>query len=328
MSPRFATRLNSFASGAARHWPGLAGRPSAGQMLARAATVRGLTDVDLNYPDHFAGTTPAAMAAAVRDLGLAVNGLAMRYYGDPALALGAFTNPDPAVRQAAIDLTRRGIDAAAEMGAPLMTLWLGQDGWDTPFQVDYGRLWELEVAGLRAVAIHNPTVAVSVEYKPDEPRAFALLRDAATTLLAIREAGAPNLGVTLDFAHALYAGEQPAAAAALIGRHSRLLGVHLNDGYGRRDDGLMVGAVHTLQTVELLAELRRQGYAGALYFDTFPDATGLDPVRECETNIATVRAMLDVVDRLAASNALTHATAAQDAPAAMALVQTALAGGS
>jgi xylose isomerase len=297
-------------------------------MLARAATVRGLTDVDLNYPDHFAGTTPAAMAAAVRDLGLAVNGLAMRYYGDPALALGAFTNPDPAVRQAAIDLTRRGIDAAAEMGAPLMTLWLGQDGWDTPFQVDYGRLWELEVAGLRAVAIHNPTVAVSVEYKPDEPRAFALLRDAATTLLAIREAGAPNLGVTLDFAHALYAGEQPAAAAALIGRHSRLLGVHLNDGYGRRDDGLMVGAVHTLQTVELLAELRRQGYAGALYFDTFPDATGLDPVRECETNIATVRAMLDVVDRLAASNALTHATAAQDAPAAMALVQTALAGGS
>ena len=54
----------------------------------------------------------------------------------------------------------------------------------------------------------------------------------------------PNLGVTLDFAHVLYADEQPAFAAALIARHSRLLGVHLNDGYGKRDDGLMVGAVH------------------------------------------------------------------------------------
>lgn len=42
--------------------------------------------------------------------------------------------------------------------------------------------------------------------------------------------GAANLGVTLDFAHSLYADEQPAFAAALIARESRLLGLHLNDG--------------------------------------------------------------------------------------------------
>ena len=39
-------------------------------------------------------------------------------------------------------------------------------------------------------------------------------------LLAIREVGLPNLGVTLDFAHVLYADEQPAFAAALVARHS------------------------------------------------------------------------------------------------------------
>ena len=71
-------------------------------------------------------------------------------------------------------------------------------------------------------------------------------------------------------------------------RHCKLLGVHLNDGYAKRDDGLMVGAVHPLQTIELARQFRRDGYAGAIYFDTFPDMTGIDPVRECEVNIATV----------------------------------------
>ncbi len=100
---------------------------------------------------------------------------------------------------------------------------------------------------------------ISIEYKPNEPRAFSVLRDVGTTLLAIAVTGARNLGVTLDFAHVLYAGEQPAFAAALVARTSRLLGVHLNDGYGGRDDGLMVGAVHTQQTLELLAQVRRDG---------------------------------------------------------------------
>ena len=105
-------------------------------MAERASKAGGLTDVDLNYPDH-SGPTRAPPAQAIRDLGLAVNGLAMRYYSNPAFKIGAFTNPDPAVRREAIDLTKRGIDAAREAGCSLMTLWLGQDGFDYAFQADY-----------------------------------------------------------------------------------------------------------------------------------------------------------------------------------------------
>lgn len=320
---RFATRLNSFASRPERAWPGLAGKPTVMQLIARAATVRGLTHLDLNYPDHVA-ERPSALAARIRDAGLEVNGLAMRYYTNPAFRLGAFTNPDRAVRREAIDLTRAGIDAAREMGVDLMTLWLGQDGFDYPFQVDYARLWSDEIEAIGEVAAHDPACRISIEYKPNEPRAFALLPDCATTLIAIREVGLPNLGVTLDMAHVLYADEQPAQAAALVARHSKLLGVHLNDGYAKRDDGLMVGAVHTLQTIELLRQIRRDGYDGVLYFDTFPDLTGLDPVRECEVNIATVRAMLGVVERLDREDRLSAAVASHDAVAAQALVQEAL----
>ena len=324
LGSRFATRINSFASGAGAYWPALSGKPSLEQMIRRAATVDGLTELDLNYPDHV-GDDPVAAGRIVRDCGLNVSGLAMRYYTNPNFKRGAFTNPDRAVRREAIDLTKRGIDAAHAMDAPMMTLWLGQDGWDYAFQCDYPALWADEIAGIAEVAQHDPDCLISIEYKPNEPRSYAVLPDAATTLLAIAEVGLPNLGVTLDFAHALYADEQPAFAAALVQRHSRLLGLHLNDGYAKRDDGLMVGAVHELATLELLREVHRGGFDGAIYFDTFPDASGLDPVAECAANIRTVRRMLDAVVRLHGDNRLAQAQSRQNPIDAQEIARIALA---
>jgi xylose isomerase len=112
-------------------------------------------------------------------------------------------------------------------------------------------------------------------------------------------------------------------ALALVHRRSRMLGLHLNDGYGKRDDGLMVGAVHTVQTIEFLRQLRRGGFAGTIYFDTFPEGAALDPVAECAANIATVEAMFDVVDRLPDAE-LDAALEAGDAVAAHRLVQAAM----
>lgn len=320
--PRYAARLNAFKAAVP---PGE--RPTIRAMLAAAARVGGLDAADLNYPDHLAGEDEGALARALADHGMALNGLAMRWYTEPGFALGAFTNPDPAVRRAAIDLTRRGIDACARLGGRLMTLWMGQDGADYSFQGDYARMWDDTVAALAEVADHAPEIAVAVEYKPNEPRAFALMPDMATALLALRAAGRPNLGVTLDFAHSLYADELPAYAAMLAARHSRLLGVHLNDGYGKRDDGLMVGSVHPVQTVELLVALDRIGYDGVLYFDTFPDHGGLDPVSEARTNIAMAERLRAVAAVLAEDAALAEAIARQDAAASLAIVSRALYGG-
>ena len=323
---QFAARLNSFRSRSEDYWPLKNHEVTTLDLLARAATVPGLNAVDLNYPDHLAGVDAGELKDRMAAGGLALNGYAMRYYTEPAFKLGAFTNPDAAVRRKAIDLTKRGIDSMRAAGGAVMTLWLGQDGFDYSFQADYRALWEMEVSAIREVAAHDPGVDVSLEYKPNEPRAFALLPDVATTLLAIKEAGNANLGVTLDFAHVLYAGEMPAMAAVLVARHSRLLGVHLNDGYGKRDDGLMVGAVHIQQTIELLHALDAIGYDGALYFDTFPDASGLDPVAECAANIRSVVAMKTIVQRLRGSPALREAMTRQDSVAAQRIVQAALFG--
>ena len=321
-APRYAARLNAFKIGAAAYWPGKNSVTTA-DLLARAASA-GLTAADLNYPDHFVDDEPADLMHVLQDNGMVLNGMAMRYYTDPGYKLGAFTHPDASVRRAAIDETKRGLDVLAEMGGSLMTLWMGQDGFDYSFQMDYGRAWSATIEAMIEVADHNPAIDIALEYKPNEPRAFALMPDAATTLLAIRDIDRKNTGVTLDFAHVLYADEMPAFAAALVARHSRILGVHLNDGYGKWDNGLMVGAVHPIQTVELLVELERTGYDGAIYFDTFPDHSGLDPVEEARTNIEVVERLRATAARLVSNTELQAAIARQDAPIAMRLVQAAM----
>jgi xylose isomerase len=315
-TPRYATRLNAFKQ------PG----GDVAQMIAAAAAVAGLDACDLNYPDHFAGHAPATLSRLLADHGMALNGLAMRYYTDPGFRLGAFTHPDRRTRQAAIDLTKRGIDACAAMGGRLMTLWMGQDGVDYACQGDHGRMWDDTIAAIAEVADHDPAVDIAIEYKPNEPRAFALMPDMATTLLALAQVGRPNTGVTLDFCHMLFAGELPARSAMLAARHSRILGVHLNDGYGKRDDGLIAGSVHPVQTVEFFLALIRAGYDGVIYFDTFPDHGGLNPADEARENIRLTDRLRSVALGLAGDGGLAEAQARQDAAAATRIVTQALYG--
>jgi sugar phosphate isomerase/epimerase len=208
----------------------------------------------------------------------------------------------------------------------VMTVWAGQDGVDYSFQGDYGRMWDDTVAAIAEVADHAPGLDIAIEYKPNEPRAFSLLPDLGLNLLALAEVNRPNTGITLDFCHVLFAGEIPAQTASLIARKSRLLGVHLNDGYGKRDDGLMVGSVHPVQTVELFVALDRIGYDGVIYFDTFPDHGGLDPLAEAAMNVAMAERLRAVAARLGPDPALAEALARQDAAASLAIVARALYG--
>ena len=305
LGKKFATRLNSFYSKSNNS------NLTAIDLINRAAKVEGLTDIDLNYPDHVRDDFKSTLNCA-KNNGLNINGFAMRYYSNEKFKLGAFTNPDKQVRKESIELTKKGIDLARESDCNLMTLWLGQDGFDYSFQADYKDLWKKELEGIQEVAQHDPECNISIEYKPNEPRAYSLLSNLHSTLLAISQIDLANLGVTLDFAHLLYANEQPAFSAAMVSDYSKLFGVHLNDGYAKRDDGLMVASVHYQATVELLYQITKDGYDGVIYFDTFPNITNLDPVKECQTNIQTVKQILKIVENLISNNNLSESMKSQD----------------
>jgi len=310
---RYAARLNSFRSGG-----------DVNDALTRMAQIPGLAAAELNYPEHFLEGPHGPNGAPVdhaRSLGFDVSALNLRY--DPRVfRLGALTNPDADRRDEARDVTRVAVDLAARLGIPHVILWMGPDGYDYPFQADYTQLWDWEIAGFRDVALRQPGVRVSVECKPSEPRPFSLIRSMGEAMLAVHEVDLPNFGVTLDFCHSLMAGESPAAAASLALRSKKLFGIHLNDGYGPADNGLLVGSVHFQQTLELLWTARQYEFRAPIYFDTFP--TRADPVAECAANIAEVERMerlLDGIDVVA----LRAAQAMQDALAATAIVRGALA---
>ncbi|MCC8179945.1 MAG: sugar phosphate isomerase/epimerase [Planctomycetes bacterium] len=301
---KFAARINSF----------LRETSSLADALKAVANVAGVDYVDLNFPTHVNDDNIANVKSALADAGLKLNGLALRYYEYPEMRLGAFTNASKAVRQKAIDITKRGIDATAELGGTVMTIWPSQDAFRYPLQTNYNQMLEWEVEGFRAAAAHNPAVAVSAEYKPDEPRTYYFMNDIGSTLLLLNEVGHPNTGVTIDFCHSLYARENPAYALDMAFRYSKVLGAHLNDGYGFRDDGMPVGSVNLQQTLEFLFCAVRGGYDGVYYFDTFPDGEGA--AEELRFNVKVTTKLLDMVHDQDFKNGVARAMETQDGLAA------------
>ena len=75
-----------------------------------------------------------------------------------------------------------------------------------------------------------------------------------------------------------------------------------------------------MQTVELLVELNRLGYDSTIYFDTFPDLSGLDPVAETTVNVDMCNRLMSVAQRLTDNTELKNAIANQDAPASQTIV--------
>jgi xylose isomerase len=291
--PHFATRLNSFALGGGVAHP--ATTPPTLDLVAIAGTVTGLTALEVNYPEHFVDTAPSDLSAAIKDAGLMNTGIQVRW---PAsrFADGGFTHAASGVRAEAVQLAKEAVDVCREMGADHVILWPAHDGYEYPFQLDYNAGWRHLVECYGEVAEYAQDLTVSIEFKPAEPRARTLLSTTGSVLALIAEVGRENLAVTLDFAHLLMAHENPAQSIAMCLAQGRLKGLQLNDGWGAADDGLALGSVNVVQTLEALFYLVRDGYTGTYYFDT--DPVRENPVRECETNIARTKQLLVLAQRL------------------------------
>jgi xylose isomerase len=277
---KFATRLNSFNAGS-----------NAEAALRRVAAIDGIDYVDLNYPEHFVDIEPTAMKVLLDELGLTLNSVAMRFRKD--FAHGEYSNRDEAVRREAIELTKRGIDAAVAGGSDLVTVWLGFDGFDYTFQKDYVSDQARIVEAFQELADYNPAVRLSIEYKPYEERVHSMIRSVGSTMLILRRIDRENVGATLDFAHMLMAGDAPGFGAALLLAEDKLWGVHLNDGNNAHDDGLMIGSIHPFETAEFIYYLLRYKYDGVIYFDTFPIREEAEA--EALANLATVRLLVEKV---------------------------------
>jgi xylose isomerase len=291
------------------------------EMIDLAGQVRDLSVVDINYPWSTSISLEAVEEALKRN-NLSVIGITPEIY-TRRFAKGAFTNPDAGVRRRANDLCNAAADVVRRFGASYVKLWPGQDGWDYPFQVDHKQLWKLSLDGVGELAGQNPDLKFVIEYKPREPRVHMSFDSMARTLIGIETIGLPNIGVLLDFGHALYGGESPADAAQLAIDHGRLFGMDVNDNLRSWDDDMVAGTVHPIELFEFFHTLRKNKWEGVWQLDQFPFRE--DCVEAANMAIDFLKAVERGLDRLD-FDALQKAQERQDALAANRMARAALFG--
>jgi sugar phosphate isomerase/epimerase len=318
--PPFGAGLWHFASYVDRYaTDGYAPAVSTLEQIARAGSVGDLSFVDVPYP-FSDGVTLDEVKQALANHGLRAIGVTPEIYMR-RFSKGAFTNPDPAVRAAALTVLNEAADVVRALDARYLKVWPGQDGWDYPLQVDHHEQWDLAVSGMRELAQANPDIKIVIEYKPREPRNKMFWDSAAKTALGIQAMGVDNVGVLLDFGHALFGGESPAAAAQLLIDHGLLWAMDVNDNLRGWDDDMVVGTVHPLEVFEFFYTLKVNGWEGVWQLDQFPFRE--DTVEAAKLSIRFLKAVHRALEELDIE-ALRAAQARQDALGAQKLVQDVL----
>jgi xylose isomerase len=218
------------------------------------------------------------MKKRLKDYGITCSSIIPDTFTDQEYGKGSITNINPEIRQKAINYLRQMSEIALEIDCNLMNLWLGQDGYDYLLCTDYNqeREWLNEATTL--LAKEFPTLKFALEYKPKEPRNFSYHARMADTILAAKETGCNNVGITIDTGHSFYGGENVAESVVLAKRAGDMLyHMHFNDNYGSWDDDMIVGSVHFRCYIELLFWLKKTNYQGWLSMDQYPyreDAIG------------------------------------------------------
>jgi xylose isomerase len=143
------------------------------------------------------------------------------------------------------------------------------------------------------------------------------------TLLGLEKIGLPNIGILLDFGHALYGGESPADSAQLAIDYGRLFGMDVNDNLRGWDDDMIAGTVHPVELMEFFHVLRQNDWNGVWQLDQFPFRE--DSVEAANLAIDFLKRIDAALNRLDVA-ALDEAQERQDAVAANRIVQDALYG--
>lgn len=248
-------------------------------------------------PLGYDGTQDPVKIKAVLDAnGLRAGTICPDNYTSREWKHGSLANRDEAHRRNIIRLSQESMDFCKEVGGIDTMLWLAHDGYDYCFEDDYMTRWGYIRDSLSQIASYRTDVNLTLEYKQYEPRAYQYIGNIGKALLMCNEVNLPNLGIIIDYGHALFGGENPAESVALASAANRLFHIHLNDNYRRFDDDMILGTVSFWETLEFFYQLDKVGYDGWYVIDIFPSrldgrATSKEFVARAEMFQSIVRAL-------------------------------------
>ena len=263
--------------------------------IEMASRVEGADGLEVCYPADFGDF--AELKELLEKFELGVSAVNFRSRRTGKWWRGSFISEIAEERGEVVDDLKRAMDFAAELGCNRITTCPLNEGTDTLFEADYGRIFDYAVESFGEACAHNRDVRVCIEYKINDPMARCLFGSAGETVSFCLLVGADNLGATLDIGHSLLARERPAQAAVLLDRAKRLFYVHLNDNDGVWDWDMLPGAYHFWETIEFIYVLRQLGYDDDWFaFDVFPKE--LDTVENYGAVMQLTRKLEEITDRI------------------------------
>ena len=232
------------------------------------AKIGGVGAMSAGYDDR--AMDPVKRHDLVAGYGMRVGTIAPDNWMDRKWRFGTFAARDKQTRREIVELGKRSMDYAAASGALDIMFWMAHDGYDYPFQDNYSLHWGYMAECIHEVASYRPDVKVTLEYKRYEPLTHQYAGDVSKLLLLCEKVGLDNLGVIVDYGHALFGQENPAESVSLVNDYGRLAMIHLNDNYGKFDDDLIFGTVSLWQGLEFMWKLDEIGYDGWYIMDNWP----------------------------------------------------------
>jgi xylose isomerase len=230
--------------------------------------IQGYDGVELVYP--YEVDDPQRTRALLDTYALQVAAVNVNVKAEPEFRNGGLTSNQARVRSKAVRFIKEAKDFAAAVGADKVTCCPLGDGYEFAFQYDYAQAWKHLVATFGEAGVYRPQIPLFIEYKPSETRGRCFLDSAAKTLCLLNELKIPQMGVTLDFGHSVYGGENPAEALALLAQSPYPYYIHINDNDGKWDWDYFCGTKHFLEYVEFLYYLKKYAYDDYLTSDTSP----------------------------------------------------------
>jgi xylose isomerase len=265
-------------------------------VVKRLAALKLLDAVELCYASEGLESDPLQVKQIIKTNGFYPTYVNSSFFNERIWKAGSLAASDKNVRKAAMDTCYKLIDFADETGAKGINLWLGQDGYDYSFQVDYKKQWKWLVDSLKELADYKPGIKILVEPKPREPRNRSLVDTTSTALLMSIETGRDNVGLTVDIGHVLYAGGNMAHDVEIANKYGKLFNLHANDNYATWDDDMIVGSVHMVEYLELFYVLKKIDYDQSFSVDIFPYREDpIEATRECLLNMKLYEKLVDKI---------------------------------
>ncbi|MEM1608407.1 MAG: sugar phosphate isomerase/epimerase family protein [Ignisphaera sp.] len=300
MEIRFSTGIWVFGAGVERFAPtGYKPARPIVELIKEAGRVEGLQGLEFHYPTEVNEENVKQVKDALSTANLKAVAIAPVLSQEAQWARGALSALDESTRRRAVERCKKAIDIARELGAEILIIWPGREGFDFPFTTDYRKLWNNYVSSIKEVAEYGPEIKVALEYKIEDPSSYLLHGSAAralTTILELRMQGIKNVGINVEFAHAKLAKEYVPEAIVLISRYNALYHLHLNDIFTEVDLDLFPASVHLLEFAELLYWLKETNYSGWFGLDLFPRY--LDAAEMVRQSIENVRAIYRALESI------------------------------